>query len=183
MVLSTQTSTTSLDGATIREHFPILNQQQTAGRPPLAFLDSAASAQKPRQVLEAIDDCYERYYANVHRGVHWLSQQSTEAFEEAQRLQAQVESLQTELKRQHKEASRGQDAEILERSAAVLAAGRDEGGSSGHGFDYVFEGRRVKEMGEEKARAAREKIPSLADDWSIRLPRPALDWDELLKPK
>jgi alanyl-tRNA synthetase len=46
-----------------------------------------------------------------------------------QRLQAQVETLQAELKRQHKEASRGQDAEILERAAAVLASGRDEAGS------------------------------------------------------
>jgi hypothetical protein len=64
----------------------------------------------------------------------------------------------------------------------IGANGRDEGGSSAHGFDYVFEGRRIKEMGEDEARAARGKIPSLPDDWSIRLPRPAFDWSELLSP-
>ena len=69
------------DVEAVRRDFPILSQRRHGK--PLVFLDSAASAQKPRQVLEAIDDCYQRYYANVHRGVHWLSQQSTEAFEEA----------------------------------------------------------------------------------------------------
>jgi len=47
----------------------------------LAFLDSAASAQKPQCVIDAERDCYERYYANIHRGVYQLSQQSTQAFE------------------------------------------------------------------------------------------------------
>jgi cysteine desulfurase/selenocysteine lyase len=71
----------SFDVEAVRRDFPILGQR-VAGRP-LVYLDSAASAQKPRAVLDAIDDCYQRYYANVHRGVHWLSQRSTEAFEEA----------------------------------------------------------------------------------------------------
>jgi cysteine desulfurase/selenocysteine lyase len=69
------------DVAAVRRDFPILAQRRNGK--PLVFLDSAASAQKPRAVLDAIDDCYQRYYANVHRGVHWLSQQSTDAFEEA----------------------------------------------------------------------------------------------------
>ena len=73
--------TPAFDVEAVRRDFPILAQRRHGK--PLVFLDSAASAQKPRQVLEAIDDCYQRYYANVHRGVHWLSQQSTEAFEEA----------------------------------------------------------------------------------------------------
>ena len=64
-----------------RRDFPILAQRRNSH--PLVYLDSAASAQKPQIVLDAIDDCYKRYYANVHRGVHWLSQQSTDAFEEA----------------------------------------------------------------------------------------------------
>jgi cysteine desulfurase/selenocysteine lyase len=71
----------TFDVAAVRRDFPILAQRRNGK--PLIYLDSAASAQKPRAVLDAIDDCYERYYANVHRGVHWLSQQSTDAFEEA----------------------------------------------------------------------------------------------------
>src|SRR6185436_12810137 len=71
----------AFDVEAIRREFPILAQRRHGK--PLVYLDSAASAQKPRAVLEAIDDCYQRYYANVHRGVHWLSQQSTDAFEEA----------------------------------------------------------------------------------------------------
>ena len=71
----------AFDVEAVRRDFPILAQRRNGK--PLVFLDSAASAQKPRAVLDAIDDCYQRYYANVHRGVHWLSQQSTEAFEEA----------------------------------------------------------------------------------------------------
>jgi cysteine desulfurase/selenocysteine lyase len=71
----------AFDVEAVRREFPILAQRRN-GRP-LVYLDSAASAQKPQAVLDSIDDCYQRYYANVHRGVHWLSQQSTEAFEEA----------------------------------------------------------------------------------------------------
>ena len=65
----------------VRADFPILGQQ-IYGKP-LVYLDSAASAQKPRAVLEAMRACYETYYANVHRGVHYLSQRSTDAFEAA----------------------------------------------------------------------------------------------------
>jgi cysteine desulfurase/selenocysteine lyase len=65
----------------VRADFPIL-ATQIAGRP-LVYLDNAASAQKPRAVLEAIAGCYEGYYANVERGVHTLSQRSTEARERA----------------------------------------------------------------------------------------------------
>ena len=49
----------------------------------LVYLDSAASSQKPRAVLDALDDYYTRHHANVHRGVHTLSQEATEAFEAA----------------------------------------------------------------------------------------------------
>ena len=69
------------DVAAIRADFPILNQE-VYGKP-LAFLDSAASAQKPRQVIQAMTDLMEQDYANVHRGVHQLSQRSTDAFETA----------------------------------------------------------------------------------------------------
>ena len=61
----------------MRRDFPILAQRRNGK--PLIYLDSAASAQKPRAVLDAIDDCYQRYYANVHRGVHWLAARASGA--------------------------------------------------------------------------------------------------------
>jgi cysteine desulfurase/selenocysteine lyase len=65
----------------IRADFPFL-QQKIYGKP-LVFLDTAASAQKPLSVIEAIGGAYTNDYANVHRGVYYLSQQSTQAFEDA----------------------------------------------------------------------------------------------------
>ncbi|MGE3276950.1 MAG: cysteine desulfurase [Vicinamibacterales bacterium] len=70
-----------LDVAAIRAEFPILAQQ--AHGKPLVYLDNAATTQKPRAVLDAIRDYYERDNANVHRGVHVLSQRATAAFEAA----------------------------------------------------------------------------------------------------
>ncbi len=69
------------DVARIRQDFPIL-EQKINGRP-LVYFDSAASSQKPRAVIESIRDCYSRYYSNIHRGVHRLSEQSTTAYEAA----------------------------------------------------------------------------------------------------
>ena len=65
----------------VRADFPLLAQSMH-GRP-IAYLDNAASTQKPRAVLEAIAGCYREYYANVGRGVHWLAQRSTAARERA----------------------------------------------------------------------------------------------------
>jgi cysteine desulfurase/selenocysteine lyase len=65
----------------VRRDFPIL-AQQSHGKP-LVFLDSAASAQKPRQVIDAMSDFYRRDYANIHRGVYELSQRATDAYEGA----------------------------------------------------------------------------------------------------
>ena len=48
-----------------------------------SYLDNAATSQRPRQVIQAIVDTYERHYANVHRGIHWLADQSTELYEGA----------------------------------------------------------------------------------------------------
>jgi len=70
-----------LDLARIRRDFPILGRDVRGKR--LVFLDSAASAQKPRAVIEAERAVYENEYANVHRGVYWLSQHATDAFEAA----------------------------------------------------------------------------------------------------
>ena len=69
----------TFDVESIRRDFPIL--AQTVKGKPLVYLDSAASSQKPRVVLDAERQCYEEYYANVHRGVHHLSVRSTEAYE------------------------------------------------------------------------------------------------------
>ena len=63
----------------VRDDFPILSRD-LYGKP-LVYLDSAASAQKPKQVIEQIKKFEENEYANVHRGIHFLSNASTDAFE------------------------------------------------------------------------------------------------------
>ncbi|MFC4348652.1 cysteine desulfurase [Kordiimonas lipolytica] len=68
-----------LDVAKVRKDFPILSE--TVYGKPLTFLDTAASAQKPRVVIEAEKELYEHYYANIHRGVYKFSQDATEAYE------------------------------------------------------------------------------------------------------
>lgn len=65
----------------VRADFPILSQ--TIHGNPLVYLDNAATSQKPRQVIEALRDYYEGYNSNVHRGVHTLSTQATDAYEGA----------------------------------------------------------------------------------------------------
>jgi len=71
----------AFDVEAVRADFPIL-QREVYGKP-LVYLDSAASAQKPRQVIEAMSAMAEGHYSNVHRGVHRLSQEATDRFEEA----------------------------------------------------------------------------------------------------
>jgi cysteine desulfurase/selenocysteine lyase len=66
----------------VREDFPILHQTLSHGRS-LVYLDNAATTQKPRAVIDALVGYYERDNANIHRGVHELSQRATAAFEEA----------------------------------------------------------------------------------------------------
>ena len=69
----------SFDVQAIRQQFPILNQKIHGS--PLVYLDNAATAQKPIAVIEAISEYYLNYNANVHRGVHTLSQRATDAME------------------------------------------------------------------------------------------------------
>jgi len=71
----------SFDVERIREDFPIL-KAQAHGRP-IVYLDNAATAQKPQAVIDAVSRYYAQDNANVHRGVHWLSEQATRAYEEA----------------------------------------------------------------------------------------------------
>ena len=72
---------TTLDIQAIRKDFPIL-QREVNGHP-LVYLDNAATSQTPQQVIDAIVDYYQRYNANIHRGVHTLSQEATDAYEAA----------------------------------------------------------------------------------------------------
>lgn len=69
------------DAAEIRGDFPIL-ESEVNGKP-LVYLDSGATAQKPQQVIRCIEDLYNRHNANIHRGVHRLSEEATERYEAA----------------------------------------------------------------------------------------------------
>jgi cysteine desulfurase/selenocysteine lyase len=75
------TAGAKLDAQTLRKDFPIF-EQEFHGKP-LAYLDSAVTAQKPRQMLDAMQEFYETSYANVHRGVYALSERATASFEGA----------------------------------------------------------------------------------------------------
>jgi len=77
--MSAALKTESLDLAAIRKDFPILSTE-VHGRK-LVFLDSAASAQKPRAVIDAMVFAMEHQYANVHRGLHWMSEKTSDAYE------------------------------------------------------------------------------------------------------
>ena len=76
-----KTNAPSYDVARVRRDFPIL-AREVYGKP-LVYLDNGASAQKPRQVIECMVEVMERDYANIHRGVHYLSQRSTLRHDEA----------------------------------------------------------------------------------------------------
>jgi cysteine desulfurase/selenocysteine lyase len=71
----------AFDVQAIRKDFPILSREVYGKK--LVYLDNAASAQKPKAVLEAINKAYTQEYANVHRGLHYLSNAATQAFEDA----------------------------------------------------------------------------------------------------
>ncbi len=76
-----QSMTLMLDVARLRQDFPIL--QRTVNGRPLVYLDNAATSQKPSSVIEAERHYYAYYNANIHRGVHRLSQEATDAYEAA----------------------------------------------------------------------------------------------------
>jgi len=77
----------AIDWATLRADFPILDQQVHGH--PLVYFDNAATSQKPRAVIEALTGYYQRDNANVHRGIHELSNRATAGFEAARRRAAQ----------------------------------------------------------------------------------------------
>ena len=73
----------------IRADFPIL-ETKVHGSTRLIYFDNAASTQRPQSVIDALNHVYTRTYANVHRGSHWLSDQSTDGYEAARREILQV---------------------------------------------------------------------------------------------
>src|ERR1700690_3264070 len=75
------------DWGAIRAHFPVLDQNVNGH--PLIYFDNAATSQKPRAVIDALDQYYERDNANVHRGIHELSNRATAGFEAARTRAAQ----------------------------------------------------------------------------------------------
>lgn len=79
--MGTHSSADALDVNAIRGEFPILGRK--VGGRPVIYLDSAATSLKPRAVIAAIVEFYERYTANIHRGVHLLSEEASERFDEA----------------------------------------------------------------------------------------------------
>jgi len=81
------------DITTIRKDFPILSVE-VHGKP-LVYFDNAATTQKPQQVIDALTDYYSGYNSNVHRGVHYLSQVATEAYEGARTRMGQLLNTQT----------------------------------------------------------------------------------------
>src|ERR1700678_532034 len=71
----------TVDWSALRKDFPILDQQVHGN--PLIYFDNAATSQKPRSVIAALTHYYERDNSNVHRGIHELSNRSTEGYENA----------------------------------------------------------------------------------------------------
>lgn len=84
---SSTTEPLALDADLLRGDFPILEKTASSGAS-IVYLDNAASTQRPEQVIDAMSDCYRNYYANVHRGIHTFSEQSTERFEQARQTVA-----------------------------------------------------------------------------------------------
>ncbi len=82
-----QAATDVFDGAALRADFPVFDRPHRSGRS-LVYLDSAASAPKPRAVIEALSDAYGHHYANVHRGIYELSEDATARFEAARQALA-----------------------------------------------------------------------------------------------
>jgi len=76
-----KTANSGLDIDKVRADFPVL--QRTVHGKPLVYFDTAASAQRPLKVIETVDDFYRNHNANIHRGVHTLSQEATDLYEQA----------------------------------------------------------------------------------------------------
>ena len=87
-ILNSQFEKRMFDPKDIREEFPIL-AREVYGKP-LVYLDNAATAQKPRIVIDTIARLYREENANIHRGVHFLSERCTALYEEARKVVAEA---------------------------------------------------------------------------------------------
>jgi cysteine desulfurase/selenocysteine lyase len=87
MAIEQATTPDVFDGAALRADFPVFDRPHRSGRS-LVYLDSAASAPKPRAVIDALADSYAHHYANVHRGIYELSEDATKRFEGARKALA-----------------------------------------------------------------------------------------------
>ena len=114
-----------LDVARIRADFPIL--RQTIRGKKLVFLDSAASAQKPRAVIDAMREAMETQYANVHRGLHWMSERTTDAYEAARDAVAEF----LNARDRHEVVFTRNITESIEPDGAQLRPRRAEAGPGG----------------------------------------------------
>lgn len=121
-----------LDVAPLREEFPILSREAYGKR--LVYLDNAASAQKPRAVIDAMKNAMEHSYANVHRGLHLLSNETTAAYEEARKTAARF--LNAASPDEIVFTSGGTDAMNL--VAYALGAPKDLGGEIGEGDEIIL---------------------------------------------
>ena len=79
-----QDSNTLFDVESIRKDFPILSR--SVNGKPLIYFDNAATSQTPQQVIDVIVDYYSNYNSNIHRGVHTLSQEATDKYEDARQI-------------------------------------------------------------------------------------------------
>ena len=78
-----------MNAQSLRSDFPILDQL-VHDEHPLVYLDNAASTQRPQQVIDAVAEVYRVNYSNVHRGIHWLSEKCTDAYEDSRRVVQQL---------------------------------------------------------------------------------------------
>ncbi len=78
--VATQTHTFDIEA--VRRDFPLI-MREALRTPPLSYLDNAASTQKPQAVIDALSDFYSQDYANIHRGVHYLSQRATDLYDQS----------------------------------------------------------------------------------------------------
>ena len=106
----------------VRADFPIL-AQQVNGKP-LVYLDNAATTQKPRAVIDAIARYYEHEHANVHRGVHTLSQRATDAYEGARAKRAALRQRRATQRRSSSRAARPRRSTWSRRATAAAAQRR-----------------------------------------------------------
>jgi len=84
--MTAPSQTSLLDPQALRADFPILSKvldDRWHHRVPLVYLDNASTTQRPAQVIQAMVDTYTQHYANVHRGIHWLAEKTTDLYEEA----------------------------------------------------------------------------------------------------